>query len=140
MDFHMDDNSAPSLRIATALSTLTCLDLLPQTSARRERMLAVLSHLQGVHDPFKLDWLQHSKALQHLAVPLMQTGQVRSNLGQRQMHLTLLAGLACTKCSIGTICKQPRLLVGFPFVISNGLWPSVLVGKDTLVVSKHVYV
>jgi hypothetical protein len=35
-----------------------------------------------------------------------------------------------------------RLLVGFPFVIDNGLWPSVfiLVGNATLVVSKHIHV
>jgi hypothetical protein len=37
---------------------------------------------------------------------------------------------------------QPRLLLGFPFVINDGLWPSalLLVGKATLVVSKRVCV
>jgi hypothetical protein len=77
MDFHMDNNSAPSLRIATALSTLTRLDLLPQTPPRPAPILTALGHTQGVQDPFKLDWLQHNTALQHLAVPLIQTGQVR---------------------------------------------------------------
>jgi hypothetical protein len=34
-----------------------------------------------------------------------------------------------------------RLLVGFPFLIHKGLWPSVpvLVGNATLTVSKYVY-
>jgi hypothetical protein len=35
-----------------------------------------------------------------------------------------------------------HLLMWIPFVINNGLWPSVLVsiGDATLVVSEHVYV
>jgi hypothetical protein len=42
----------------------------------------------------------------------------------------------------GTTWWQPRLPVGFPFVINFGLWPSVpiLVGNATLVVSENVYV
>jgi hypothetical protein len=80
MELHMDNNSAASLRIATSLSALTRLDLLPQTPARPEPMLSrltSLAHIRGPQDPFKLDWLRHNKALQHLAVPLQQTGQVR---------------------------------------------------------------
>jgi hypothetical protein len=47
------------------------------------------------------------------------------NLVQRQMHLVLLAGLACTRSSSGTTFWPPRLLVGFLLLINYGLWPSV---------------
>jgi hypothetical protein len=49
----------------------------------------------------------------------------------------LLAGPACTRCSIGITWWQPWLLVGLPFVIYIGLWPQVpvLVGNASLVAS-----
>jgi hypothetical protein len=75
------------------------------------------------------------------------------------MHLVLLAGLALHRMliwywlvdtaasteqyQISIRCRwQPRLPEGFPFVISNGLWPSalILVGNAALVVGERVYV
>jgi hypothetical protein len=45
-------------------------------------------------------------------------------------------------CNAPHVPAKDRLLLGFPFVINNGLCPSVpiSVGNATLFVSEHVYV
>lgn len=75
VDLHLDQSDAPALRIAAAVTTLTRLELLSHPTAGL--MCALLSSTpRGQHAPFKLEWLAHNTALQHLAAPLAPTGEV----------------------------------------------------------------
>jgi hypothetical protein len=69
---------------------------------------------------------------------------------QQQMHLMLLAGLACTGCSIVTtgifVVNWYNMVAasaagGFSFVTNNSLWLLVPISdvNANLVASKHVY-
>jgi hypothetical protein len=78
-----NDDESPTLLLASRVGALQRLELLP---SRRQGPDLLHEHLpswlrQELAPPgrrFKLHWLQHNTDLEHLAVKLVESGEVRS--------------------------------------------------------------
>lgn len=98
-EFLGPDHETTTFELASRMVNLQQMCLLPQRMLPSKglqgpllstrHMLGVLGRDSGVEiTPYKLDWLQFNTQLQHLAAPLLQTGEVRTAMiRHRQMVL-----------------------------------------------------
>lgn len=95
-EFLVPDQETITFELASRMANLQQMCLLPQrmlpTKGLQQpvlstrHMLGVLGRESGVEiSPYRLDWLQFNTQLQHLAAPLLQSGEVRTAMMRQMM-------------------------------------------------------